>query len=55
MKKTISIALFLAFFIHAFTQQQANVLEPIDVFDLEFASDPQIAPDGSKVVYVPQF
>ena len=26
--------------------------EPIDVFQLEWAADPQIAPDGSRVVYV---
>ena len=25
--------------------------QPIDVFDLEYASDPQIAPDGSRIVY----
>jgi acylaminoacyl-peptidase len=27
---------------------------PIDVFDLEYASDPQIAPDGSRIVYTRQ-
>ncbi len=27
-------------------------LEPLDVFQLEFASDPQISPDGSLIVYV---
>jgi dipeptidyl aminopeptidase/acylaminoacyl peptidase len=27
-------------------------LQPIDVFDLEVALDPQIAPDGKRVVYV---
>ncbi len=29
--------------------------EAADVFDLEYASDPQIAPDGSKIVYVRNF
>ncbi|MFQ5742164.1 MAG: S9 family peptidase [Acidobacteriota bacterium] len=30
-------------------------LEPIDVFQLEWASDPQISPDGEKIVYVRNF
>ena len=29
-------------------------LQPIDIFDLEYASDPQIAPDGSRIVYTRQ-
>jgi acylaminoacyl-peptidase len=28
--------------------------QPIDIFDLEYASDPQIAPDGSRIVYTRQ-
>ncbi|MEM6319280.1 MAG: S9 family peptidase [Bacteroidota bacterium] len=39
-------------FLHA---QSANVLQPIDVFDLEYASDPQISPDGQTIVYVRSF
>lgn len=31
------------------------VLEPMDVFDLEFVSDPQISPDGNQVLYVRNF
>jgi len=31
------------------------VLKPMDVFDLEYASDPQVSPDGSSVVYVRRF
>ena len=27
-------------------------LKPIDVFDLQWASDPQIAPDGRSIAYV---
>src|SRR5262245_49321957 len=30
-------------------------LSVTDVFNLEFASDPQISPDGRRVVYVRQF
>jgi dipeptidyl aminopeptidase/acylaminoacyl peptidase len=33
----------------------ANRLEPTDVFNLETANDPQISPDGSRVVYVRRF
>ena len=29
-----------------------GVLRPIDVFQLEYAADPQISPDGTHVVYV---
>lgn len=38
--------------VHA--QQKTN-LQPLDLFDLEYVSDPQISPDGSKVVYVRNF
>lgn len=31
------------------------VLEPIDVFDIEYVSDPQISPDGQKIIYVRNF
>jgi acylaminoacyl-peptidase len=34
---------------------QTDKLELIDVFDLEFVSEPQISPDGSQVVYVRNF
>lgn len=30
-------------------------LEPADIFALEYASDPQIAPDGTRIVYVRNF
>jgi len=32
-----------------------NHLKSIDVFNLEYASDPQISPDGYKIVYVRNF
>lgn len=31
---------------------QSGVLEPMDVFDLRYISDPQIAPDGQKIAYL---
>lgn len=37
-------------------QKTSNpTLELIDVFDLEYISDPQISPDGSRIVYVRNF
>jgi acylaminoacyl-peptidase len=30
-------------------------LEPIDIFEIEWASDPQISPDGARIVYVRNF
>jgi dipeptidyl aminopeptidase/acylaminoacyl peptidase len=35
--------------------QVVSNLEPIDIFDLEYVSDPQISPDGSKIIYVRNF
>ncbi len=32
----------------------AKVLEPLDVFGLQWASDPQVAPDGRSIAYVRQ-
>jgi acylaminoacyl-peptidase len=37
------------------TRAPADVLQPMDVFHLEYASDPQISPDGKRVVYVRNF
>ncbi len=37
------------------TAQETAAIQPMDVFRLEFASDPQIAPDGKRVVYVRNF
>lgn len=33
----------------------SNRFRPIEMFDLEFASDPEISPDGSRVVFVRNF
>ena len=35
--------------------QTSNKLELSDVFDLEYVSDPQISPDGEKIIYVRNF
>ncbi|HKA22104.1 MAG TPA: hypothetical protein VKN18_27750 [Blastocatellia bacterium] len=36
-------------------QQKSDRLTPMDIFDMETAADPQISPDGEKVIYVRQF
>lgn len=36
-------------------QNKIQKFEPVDVFDLEYISDPQISPDGSQVAYVRNF
>ena len=35
--------------------EKSDRLVPMDVFNLQYAADPQISPDGSRVVYVRQF
>lgn len=55
MQKILSF-LFIVFFIGvtALGQQKTN-LELTDIFNMEFVSDPQISPDGSKIIYVRNF
>ena len=31
---------------------QTEVLQPMDVFDLRYVGDPQISPQGDKIVYI---
>ncbi|MGB6360000.1 MAG: hypothetical protein WBF30_14570 [Candidatus Acidiferrales bacterium] len=33
----------------------ANRISAMDIFNLQYASDPQISPDGAKIVYVRRF
>jgi len=46
--------LILSFLIGANAGADIQPLEPLDVFDLEFALDPQVSPDGSRVAYLRQ-
>lgn len=41
--------------IDAVAQQGPRTLGPLDVFEFEYAQDPQVSPDGSEVLYVRQF
>jgi len=38
--------------VHTRGEDELHVLQPIDVFQLEYASDPQVSPDGAKIVYL---
>ncbi|WP_246164273.1 S9 family peptidase [Xanthovirga aplysinae] len=56
MMKSLLKTLVLLFAITplSYGQVQSN-LQLIDIFNMEFVSDPQISPDGSKVIYVRNF
>lgn len=55
MKKILgTLLLFIAISPLGFGQVQSN-LELLDIFNMEFVSDPQISPDGSKIIYVRNF
>ena len=38
----------------SYSQVKSN-LELIDIFNMEYVSDPQISPDGSRIIYVRNF
>jgi len=52
--KTIYTIVFLMFVTFVYGQSKTN-LKLTDIFNMEFVSDPQIAPDGSKIIYVRNF
>jgi acylaminoacyl-peptidase len=58
MKKLL-IAFVSALFLIANTANSQNNesarMEYLDIFNLEYVSDPQISPDGSKIIYVRNF
>lgn len=54
MKNCIGIIAFLLCVTTVSAQTKTN-LELTDIFDYEFVSDPQISPDGSKIIYVRNF
>ena len=51
----MNVALFALALPLSFSADDPSVLTPADVFELEYASDPQISPDGETVVYVRNF
>src|SRR5262249_22274085 len=48
-------SLLLTVFLPALAHEKADRLNASDIFNLQFASDPQISPDGKRVVYVRAF
>jgi len=36
----------------AFAEDSLKLFDPMDVFDLEWAADPRVSPDGKTIVYV---
>ena len=52
IKLLLPILLFVSFPLVA---QNESLLELTDIFDMEFVSDPQISPDGNKIIYVRNF
>ena len=49
------IAIGLLCLVSSSIAQSSGKFEPIDIFDIEWISDPQISPDGEKIVYVRNF
>jgi len=55
MKNLLVTTIFICATISiSYSQIQSN-LELLDIFNMEFVSDPQISPDGSKIIYVRNF
>ncbi|MEH6405646.1 MAG: S9 family peptidase [Leeuwenhoekiella sp.] len=55
MKKSVFISFLFLGFIHSISAQIKTNLELTDIFSMEYVSDPQISPDGSKIIYVRNF
>ena len=47
--------LLSVFFITNTFAQSTGKLQPVDIFDLEYVSDPEISPSGNRVLYVRNF
>ena len=50
-----AISLLLTLCLPALAQDKPDRLSASDIFNLQFASDPQISPDGKRIVYVRAF
>ncbi len=55
LKVVMATCFIMAFSFTATAQNKATRLTASDVFNLEYASDPQMSPDGKKILYVRQF
>jgi dipeptidyl aminopeptidase/acylaminoacyl peptidase len=54
LRLRLGVVLFLstALWAPSFAQSPKPPLKPLDVFDLQWASDPQVSPDGRSIAYV---
>ncbi|WP_297335837.1 S9 family peptidase [Algoriphagus sp.] len=55
MKTHFHLLLLALFCLGTVQAQEKTNLELTDLFDLEYVSDPQISPDGSKIIYTRNF
>jgi acylaminoacyl-peptidase len=55
MSKSIKFFFIFLLITNFFYGQIQSNLELIDIFNMEYVSDPQISPDGSKIIYVRNF
>ena len=51
----VLLAVLAAVAVSLAANERADRLEPMDIFKLQYASDPEISPDGRRVAYVRQF
>ncbi len=52
MKKLLALFTLLLYISGAAKAQNKTALDYLDVFELQYVGDPQISPDGEKIVYV---
>ena len=50
MKYLLIFILFIISLQNAAAQEQKTPFQPLDVFSLEWASNPQISPDASQII-----
>ncbi len=55
MKRILLVSALILFCPALLFSQQKSKLELLDIFDYEYVSDPQISPDGKKIIYVRNF
>ena len=55
LTKNLLALILLLIPIRSSFSQLSNKLEPIDVFDLEYVSNPQISSQGDKILYQRNF
>jgi dipeptidyl aminopeptidase/acylaminoacyl peptidase len=48
----LTLSLLFAMTIAAQTEDKLAIFDPMDVFELEWATDPRVSPDGGTIVYV---